>query len=133
MLSRLFDASSKQSLSLMVPPGDMKRPGSSLQESVESLRQRLDHIFKIVMNNFIVDNYCDNYFCLTFLLLFFSTSIYSPLVTDAVKNYSPLDLPRLKHDLIIVPNENKIMLLKAIRWVGRSLLSLITFMLFGLF
>ena len=46
-----------------------------------------------------------------------------------MKNYMPLDLPRLKHDLVILPNDSKVMLLKALRWVRKIIIMMIGFLI----
>ena len=37
---------------------------------------------------------------------------------DVTKRYIPLDYPRLKHDLLLLPNESKVLILQALRWVS---------------
>lgn len=102
MCTRLFNVSERLDPSLLAQDfAYIERPRSSLQESVESLRQR----FLLVFAPYIL---YEKYDC----------SISTPIGHELHKRYPQLDFSRLKDDLLQLPNDNKITLLKALRWVS---------------
>lgn len=104
MCSRLFDVSGGLGPPLLTQdPTTIDRPQSALQESVESLRQRyITCIFAYLMLR-TFDNF---------------NSISTPIGHEFHKRFPQLDYSRLKNDLLTLPDNGKIILLKALRWVS---------------